>query len=98
MSKLLEGDRPDGSKRLLFYCPGCKNYHEVTVERGSQYAGPVWEWNGDMEKPTFSPSILCNQGNERQCHLFVREGKIEYLSDCTHELAGKTVEMEETEP
>jgi hypothetical protein len=29
-----------------------------------------------------------------RCHLFVRDGKIEFLGDCTHELAGKTVPME----
>lgn len=27
------------------------------------------------------------------CHTFVRGGKIEFLNDCTHELAGKTVAM-----
>lgn len=27
------------------------------------------------------------------CHSFVRDGKIQYLADCTHELAGKTVDM-----
>jgi hypothetical protein len=27
------------------------------------------------------------------CHSFVRNGKIEYLSDCTHNLAGKTVDI-----
>lgn len=27
------------------------------------------------------------------CHSFVRNGKIEYLNDCTHELAGQTVEL-----
>lgn len=27
------------------------------------------------------------------CHSFIRNGKIEYLSDCTHDLAGKTVDM-----
>lgn len=29
------------------------------------------------------------------CHTFVTNGQIQYLSDCTHEYAGKTVEMEE---
>ena len=29
----------------------------------------------------------------RVCHSFVRDGKIEYLSGCTHEYAGKTVDM-----
>jgi hypothetical protein len=28
---------------------------------------------------------------EVRCHSFVRAGMIEFLSDCTHELAGKTV-------
>ena len=30
-------------------------------------------------------------GADMRCHSFVREGLIEFLSDCTHELAGKTV-------
>lgn len=31
------------------------------------------------------------------CHSFVREGKIEFLTDCTHELAGQTVDLPELE-
>jgi hypothetical protein len=31
------------------------------------------------------------------CHSFVRDGKIEFLSDCTHELAGQTVELPEVD-
>lgn len=31
------------------------------------------------------------------CHLFVRDGKIQFLSDCTHELVGQTVDMLEEE-
>lgn len=31
------------------------------------------------------------------CHSFVMDGKIQYLSDCTHELAGQTVEIEDLE-
>ena len=27
------------------------------------------------------------------CHSFVRDGQIEFLGDCTHELAGKTVQL-----
>lgn len=27
------------------------------------------------------------------CHSFVTDGKIQYLGDCTHELAGKTVDL-----
>lgn len=28
------------------------------------------------------------------CHSFVRDGQIEFLGDCTHALAGKTVPLE----
>ena len=28
-----------------------------------------------------------------QCHLFVSDGKIRFLPDCSHELAGETVPM-----
>ena len=54
---------------------------------------PSWSWNEDYECPTVSPSIrLIHNGNQVD-HLFIRDGKIQYLNDCTHELAGKTVDM-----
>lgn len=31
---------------------------------------------------------------DRVCHSFVRDGRIQFLADCTHSLAGKTVDME----
>jgi hypothetical protein len=31
------------------------------------------------------------------CHSFVTDGKIQYLSDCTHDLAGQTIELEDEE-
>lgn len=60
--------------------------------------GPqAWSWNESTERPTFAPSILVHS-HERyeappqpRCHSFVRNGTIEYLSDSTHTLAGKTV-------
>ncbi len=70
----------------FFFCPGCKREHGFTV--------PPWTFNGDMERPTFSPSLMCDRGNPtRQCHTFVRDGKIQFLSDCHHELKGTTVEL-----
>lgn len=63
---------------------------------------PGWDFNGDFERPTFSPSMLarCTLGPEKRphvCHSFVRDGRIEYLSDCTHAMAGQTVELPEVE-
>ena len=31
------------------------------------------------------------------CHCFIRNGKIQFLGDCTHELAGKTVDLLEVD-
>lgn len=71
---------------LTFWCPGCKAEHPYSI--------PRWTWNGDMEKPTFMPSLLCNKDDPKsRCHFFVREGRIEYYGDCHHELAGKTIDL-----
>lgn len=51
-----------------------------------------WTFNGDYEKPTFSPSMKVNYGNGLITHCFVKNGNIQYLSDCTHDMAGKTVQ------
>lgn len=91
-------------KYLVFRCPGCRAIHQVTIE--SQRPGPVWSFNGDLEHPTISPSILVRwEGRNpykdvpisKVCHSFVREGMIQFLGDCTHDLAGQTVAMQETE-
>lgn len=44
----------------------------------------------NREHPNEPDPFVCYR-----CHSFVREGKIEFLSDSTHELAGKTVELPE---
>jgi hypothetical protein len=82
-----------------FFCPGCKRSHAFTVgppKRGPE--DPRWEFNGDFDKPTFKPSLLCNKDYpESRCHSFVTDGKIEFLGDCWHELKGQTVEVPEWE-
>lgn len=81
---------------LIFYCPGCKTHHSYRIKSG--IGRPVWHWNGDMDKPTFAPSLLVNQSRpDSRCHLFLRDGMIEFLGDCHHELKGKTVPLPECE-
>lgn len=98
---------------LQFWCPGCKTAHGVN-------AG--WTFDGNYEKPTFSPSVLTMSGHHtsrfksgdscwctynaehppeeqtrfrcERCHLFVTSGNLVFLSDCSHDLAGKTVVLE----
>jgi hypothetical protein len=109
---------PDGRERRDFICPGCNGYHAVTV-KGGQSPGPVWGYNWNDEKPTFTPSLLVRwvsvpkifekdssgkyvldpkgriKGAKDQiCHSFITDGKIQFLSDCTHKLKGQTVELD----
>lgn len=94
--------KSETNDRVVFHCPGCKrgHYAQVAVKSGD---GPVWDWNKSLDKPTFSPSILVqyngpdagvNGAPQAVCHSFVKDGQIQFLSDCTHELAGKTVPLE----
>ena len=55
-----------------------------------------WEFNGNYEKPTFRPSMLLNSNmSGKRNHFFVTDGKIEYLADSEHDLAGTTIDMVE---
>ncbi|ANZ48669.1 putative ammonia monooxygenase [Erwinia phage vB_EamM_ChrisDB] len=107
--------------KLSFLCPGCEVRHTVNVKTPN---GPQWQWNGNSDKPTLSPSVLVRSGHYTDghtgdcwctylaehpeedpadvftcgvCHSFVRDGRIEFLSDCTHALAGQTVDLPELE-
>lgn len=92
MKKILEcqdPELPEGSRRFLFMCPGCKYGHCVIT--------PRWQWNGRFDEPTFSPSVLTGHNppdfNENRCHSFITDGNIQFLSDCWHELKGQTVAL-----
>ena len=97
---------------LVFWCPGCER-----VEDGERQGGlhmlpvtgdgatrPVWGWDGSLEAPTLSPSILTRHEHWRGegkppklfvCHSYLRGGVFEFLGDCTHALAGQHVPMPE---
>lgn len=81
-----ESCRP-GGRLIVFDCPGCRYAHAFEV--------PRWTWNGSLDKPTFSPSLIVGPDSAARCHSFVREGRIEFLSDCHHALAGQTVDLPE---
>lgn len=105
----IDAARPEGRQGLNFYCPGCKRVHAVNYAANHQ-----WSFNGNLEKPTLSPSVLCSYRHPKGytndnpapadfngeyvtdiCHSFVTDGCIQYLSDCTHDLAGETIELPE---
>ena len=73
-----------------FWCPGCEEAHVIDLR---------WNFNDDYKKPTADPSLrvldIDNNGMEigTKCHLLVENGKLTYLMDSQHKLAGHTVEM-----
>lgn len=88
---------------LMFHCPGCGEPHVVRTGTGP---GPRWTFDGDYDRPTFAPSVLVRTGRAVDpsfvpepgdppeiCHSFVRAGRIEFLGDCTHHLAGQAVDL-----
>ncbi len=89
MSKIKQFSNGD----IIFYCPGCKSLQRLTKS---------WTFNGNFEKPTITPSILTKGYNAEEkisytCHSFVTDGKIKFLSDCTHKLKDQTVDLPDIE-
>lgn len=75
---------------VWFWCAGCETHHRILT--------PPWGFNDDVERPTFSPSVLVTydfgeQREAKRCHTFVTDGRIQYLDDCTHALKGQTVDL-----
>lgn len=92
MSRLLSPKLLSMGDSLYFQCPGCNMLHPYRI-RG-QAPGPMWNWNNDVESPTFTPSLLVDKDRpESRCHLFVTGGKIQFLGDCFHDLKNQTVDM-----
>lgn len=97
--RLMGAEAHDGRKigrRLWLMCPGCEELHSPAVigEDGDLPEGPCWDWDGVLEPLTISPSLLVTGGPENSvCHSFIRAGQWEFLSDCTHPLAGQIVPM-----
>ena len=71
------------------YCSGCEEYHIIYNS---------WQFNGDYDRPTFSPSLLVNGYSEKHqqdytCHSFITDGNWQYLSDCSHDLKGQVAPL-----
>ena len=101
-SKLRSWRNPEnGDEGLVYWCQGCNCTHTIRTKG----PGPCG-WNGDVEKPTFTPSVMVTWPanpaasdefkewrTERRCHTFITDGRVQFLADCTHELAGQTLDL-----
>jgi hypothetical protein len=97
MSKLKRYTQNEGEfhGELGFMCLGCGHRHFISDNETDGHK-LSWTFNKNYESPTISPSILFyHPDGSYRCHSFITDGKIQYLSDCTHELKGQTIELPE---
>lgn len=81
------------------WCPGCEEMHAIAVDAPNTN-GARWSFDGNLEKPTFQPSInIRTYGGERGsdvtkiCHYFLHTGQLQFCADTTHALSGQTVAL-----
>lgn len=79
----------------IHWCPGCNEPHGIPIPNDKNERKVFWDFNGDMEKPTFSPSvkITLDKNGPRICHYILTGGMLQFCGDSTHALAGKTVPL-----
>lgn len=65
-------DAASGQEGLIYWCQGCKTSHMICTNGQS-----AWGWNGDVEKPVFSPSVLttgARQLTDEEHEIYMRDG------------------------
>lgn len=91
----------------MHWCPGCKHLHHINVEVPCKN-GAVWKFDGNIERPTFDPSVnhltpkVDAEGDpiipyqwEPLCHYFIKKGQIQYCGDSKHQYRGQTIPLPE---
>jgi len=86
----------------VMWCPGCEEEHLFRTEDWIMHDGKKddgWKFNGDMDLPTFSPSLHINAKIKAECcHFILKDGIIDFFGDCYHELKNKKVPLPEHFP
>ena len=95
---------------LGLWCPGCLEIHAVAVGTGpgprwafnGDHSRPTLSpsilvtgkrrLSEDEYQRIMAGERL--EISDARCHSFVRDGEIQFLADCTHALAGRTVPLE----
>ncbi len=85
---------PNEATHLWFVIPGPIGHLHLPVMIGGTRAGTNnWTWNGDVDRPTLKPSILSEGGPGTRSHIWLNDGKCQFLEDSIPELAGQTLDL-----
>ena len=88
------GIEGDNRAMVILWCPGCNDAHQLWVvdpDKPAPVVAVTWQWNGDLDSPTFQPSLLTQAGPGTRCHSYIRDGVWEFLGDCEHALVSTHV-------
>lgn len=102
----MKAKRAEGG-RVNFWCPACEDAHTITYGGPQTWTwnesteaptftpsvkvgGTQWPKDSPFFKPQH-PDVA--PGKDIVCHSFVTDGRIQFLGDCTHALAGQTVDI-----
>lgn len=107
MSKTKVFEMPDGGQSAHIFCPACNCTHALKL-KVPQTNGAMWNFDGNVQNPTFVPSLNVKTGSYAVpsfidpegllptiCHSIIKNGQIEYCGDCTHKFAGQTLTLPE---
>lgn len=88
---------PKEATHIMLNLPGPLTTRILPIMIGGTRRGtPNWTWNGSVDSPTVRPSVLTrgeDEAGKHVCHSWINDGKVQFLSDCTHEFAGQTLDL-----
>ena len=85
-------------------CPACGFEHRFRVDLDNHgiWKGDHWAFDGNYDKPTFSPSMGVNLQKQEPrhpiCHSYVIDGRWHFLDDCSHDKAKQVIDMIPPDP
>lgn len=93
------------TNQLVFYCEGCgeNHYTDSKWSFNGDYFNPTFSPSilvRGVQRVTDEEAERILNGERIKpkqfvCHSFVKNGEIQYLDDCTHSFAGKTIKLKD---
>lgn len=83
-----------GTRQIEWRCPGCRRWHYLSRTQTFgllAYGGAIYKWNESDFRPTIEQPMR-HSGDG--CFYTMRQGRLQFSDECTHDLAGKDVAME----